>query len=90
MQFYSGQKIVCVDDSPSIYGHSSRLIKGNVYTVLRSSSHRGVPYVTLYEVDPGEVFYIGFKARRFRPAVDRTTDISIFTRMLKPKDELVE
>lgn len=90
MVFYSGQKVVCVDDGPSKHGDPCGLKKGEVYTVLSTGRHHDGPYVTLHEIDPVGLRYIGFRASRFRPAVDKPTNILIFKRMLKPADELVE
>lgn len=86
--FHSGQKVVCVDEDGA-----KMLTLNAVYTV---KSVEG-PYrcrwrgrildtcmVHLYEARPEEDYY-GFCPQRFRPAVDRQTDISIFTKMLVPK-----
>lgn len=86
--FRAGQKVVCVDASGG-----PTLTEGAVYTIHRIEGpfpgrfrdQIGEMYgVFLYEVEPDPQFY-GFHPSRFRPAVDRPTDISVFTRMLKPE-----
>ena len=87
--FYVGQKVVCVDDGPSGFtGRANRVLtKGQIYTVSKSWEHayRGAPVVLLAEVDPDKPYHECFSAARFRPVVDRKTDISIFTAMLNTK-----
>src|SRR5713226_7242250 len=83
-----GMKVVCVDADGT-----SELIVNNIYTIrhiipARMAMWRGVIdehiAVLLHEVetDPG---FDGFHSSRFRPAVSRKTDISLFKRMLLPK-----
>ncbi len=101
MAFYVGQKVVCVDDEPGGYpGNAPNLAglkSGAIYTVraLREHDHSGNMGLLLCEIirpilsdDCGreQPFYI----RRFRPAVERKTDISIFTAMLTPKRQSVD
>lgn len=95
MDFYFGQKVVCVNAPP----FGGRLRKGGVYTVCGWSENvtgnpdgsrsRGVllkelPPIRLMDGKPN-----GFWHERSRPAVERKTDISIFTAMLNPSDERV-
>lgn len=87
MTFRVGQKVVCVD--ASAIQKAVPLNEGAVYTIrtiipLRSSV-RGcgiylVEIVNLLELG----LEVGYFSDRFRPAVERKTDISIFTAMLKP------
>lgn len=92
MTFRVGQKVVCVDDD-SWVGQGC-IVKGRVYEVAglltsRLPMYRGgtkVPAVLLAEFGPPHDFY----AYRFRPIVERKTDLSIFTKMLTPSDERVE
>jgi hypothetical protein len=86
MAFRVGQKVVCVDAS------GLTLIKpltiGAVYTIreLYDDPIRG-PAVMLEEIinimHPRGEF--GYRSVRFRPIVERKTDISIFTKMLTDK-----
>ena len=77
MTFRVGQKVVCVDATGTYL-----VCKGNVYTVTGVDT----PFI---EIDHTEVpsfdDHRGMLASRFRPVVERKTDISIFTRMLKPQ-----
>lgn len=84
--FRIGQKVTCIDakDAPM-------LTLGAIYTIRdlrgpRKQRWRGqsiVGYsVHLHEAEPLRG-YTGFAGERFRPYNPRSTDISIFTEMLK-------
>lgn len=84
--FCSGQRVECIDDA----GQPSPLLRaGKTYTVLRMHDRqarnldgtRG-PGLLLHEVAP-PFPYSAFDARRFRPVVEKKTDISVFTEILK-------
>jgi len=82
--FRVGQKVVCVDDSPGKgTGRAPTFSKGEVCEVTRLEP--------LYECVAvgvnGEDWT--WHPSRFRPVVERKTDISIFTQMLGPQRELV-
>lgn len=101
MTFHVGQKVVCVDASPSRY--SSLLVrtplqKGTIYTVRGIDRWDGVTSYYLEEIvhpvldiwldrEPTEPTWHG---RRFRPIAERKTDISIFTSMLNPSKRSVD
>lgn len=83
--FRVGQKVVCVTATGA-----RNVREGEVYTVRWSGDFPGrsgldgsivTKGVILVEV---EADGLGFDARRFRPAVERKTDISIFKAMLNP------
>ena len=76
--FRIGQKVVCVDATC----FESFIQKDKVYTVHSIACQFGDIWVRLCEVIPDEGG--GFRNRRFRPIVERKTDISIFTEMLSP------
>lgn len=85
MAFRVGQKVVCVDahDIEVVTG----LVLGATYTVhgIAPTDGYGTHGIFLCEVLPPEPLsggLYGFRASRFRPAVERKTDISIFTEML--------
>lgn len=87
--FRVGQKVVCVDASDgalmSKRGEATgHLSDGNVYTV---KSIRHEPDITFLRLEGVES---GWDSTRFRPAVDRKTDISIFKAMLNPSRQTVE
>ena len=75
MAFRVGQKVVCVDASHA------------------PGSGRPTPVL---EEQPGRTIDgkwrpdFGFRAARFRPVVERNTDISIFTKMLNPSKQTVD
>ena len=79
MAFHVGQKVVCVDArGPAGY---AGIQKDRVYVVDSISRE----FLSVPETRG----MLWFQAR-FRPLIERKTDISIFTEMLKPKQrELV-
>lgn len=87
--FRVGQKVVCIDDSGDVY---PRPVLGVVYTI---ASVRYIDHdvacdtgwgVTLVELPTFETedYFAEYRASRFRPAVDKPTDITVFTEMLTP------
>jgi hypothetical protein len=89
--FHVGQKVVCVDDSLSELRDLNEILptRGTVYTI-RAIVRRGSLCFHLVEITNEPYRYqdgfgeVSFKAYRFRPVVERKTDISIFTAMLTP------
>lgn len=97
--FHVGQKVVFVDDSgisdPKIVGNKYGFVfpvKGSVYTVraIVTSDYTGKVLLLLVEIDNREQAKAtdwhkepGVESDRFRPVIERKTDISIFTDMLK-------
>lgn len=87
--FYVGQKVVCVDVSVGAAGLPVRTISlGDIYTVTGCRKFGSTEAIWVAEAKP-EYEEWGFYAYRFRPVVERKTDISIFTDMLKPKSSEV-
>ena len=74
MTFSVGQKVVCIDDSSA---HRRLIANGTVYTIETIQ-----PFWS--DLHLAEVPGLGWFAWRFRPEVDRATDISVFTAMLDP------
>lgn len=74
------------------------LAKGRVYTVRAvGPGSYSIPALWLQEISRATSFFSdgwvgepGFASARFRPVVERKTDISIFTAMLNPSDKRVE
>lgn len=98
--FQVGQKVVCVDDT--FKDGYERLVKtpvkGQVYTIRQLFKFKActgsVATIVLLEeiVNPVQqwdagVMEAGFVPRRFRPVVQRKTDISIFKSLLNPVRE---
>lgn len=90
MTFYVGQKVVCVDDEPSLRRDKKWLNAGKVYSV-RAVEMFDHPIqgrylgLHLFEVPRPQApfgFVVPWDSRRFRPAVQPKTDISIFERIL--------
>jgi hypothetical protein len=87
--FHVGQKVVCVDASDGEWndirgGATGYLVEGEVYTV---ASIRKEPEVTFLRL---EGVFSGWASIRFRPVVERKTDISIFRAMLNPSKQLMD
>lgn len=98
--FYVGQKVVCIRASFSglrrVTLHD--LVERQIYTVRDTFlATDGTPCVRLQEIcNPrrfnrrrAAMWEPGYKTERFRPVVERKTDISIFKAMLNPSDERV-
>lgn len=69
MSFHVGQKVVCVDDSITTRTHEHLLRCGELYVVaghMRTS--RNEPGVNILNVG------LGFRASRFRPLTEKSTD----------------
>lgn len=96
IQFHVGQKVVlAIDFAPEVRASApgDKMIlplMGAVYTIRDIGEFEGEPLVWLEEIVNAPRFYLdafavmeqGFGAFRFRPLIDRDTDISIFTDML--------
>lgn len=85
--FRVGQKVVCVDAGPTDAGLPSILTKDAVYTIASIKEFWGGLGVRLIEItlpDYAPRHVNAWKAERFRPVVERKTDISVFTQLLKP------
>lgn len=88
MAFRAGQKVVCVDDTPKEpWSHEvyCGLTKGSIYTIRFIHNE----FVWLEEIHRPKIGNIvpadwPFNARRFRPIVERKTNITIFKKMLLP------
>lgn len=89
MTFRVGQKVICIDEvgqNPNLGDRT--VIKGRIYTVREAYDWFGYPGIRLDEI----YNYLdrGYSAHRFRPVVERKTDISIFTAMLNTSKREVE
>jgi hypothetical protein len=84
MAFYVGQKVVCVDATKIHTPLAPRMVqRGGIYIV---SALLGDNLLIEGHPNPGMgAADIGWRAYRFRPVVERKTDISIFKAMLNPK-----
>jgi len=77
--FRVGQKVVCVNDG-TVFCHGAPSIRrGTIYTIEKTepSWQTGTIHVWLVEVGG-----CGWAASRFRPVVERKTNIDVFTKML--------
>ena len=85
MAFRIGQKVVCVDNSADVgrsWHPGERPIIDEIYTVERIGYSHGLLCAQLAELPRTCPEHKWFRQTRFRPAVERKTDISIFTKML--------
>ena len=95
--FYVGQKVVCVNanNTPGrVWYEGEALVEDAVYTVAHVMLDQdGDLVLDFQELTRSPIArahgMIGYHVRRFRPIVERKTDISIFTDMLTPKTEEV-
>lgn len=97
MTFYIGQKVVCIDDSSNTFilklhlrcWHHLKI--GEVYTIS-GFDPEGVDAVYLIEIPElvisGWDFPVGWGVERFRPLVEKKTDISVFQQMLQKVPEV--
>lgn len=97
MAFYVGQKVVMVDLGEAPDPARNPPPFNRVITVSqihsRKMGHNGYRTTLEFVEYPGpetEIYYPGWNAEYFRPAVERKTDISIFTAMLTPKRQSVD
>lgn len=86
MNFHIGQRIVCIDAGPSDKGVRSGLVKGRIYTISGIFDHWDGLGLQLNEIltpnAPLLIHFPAWRAERFRPIIERKTDISIFTAIL--------
>lgn len=81
MTFRVGQRVECINAGMGALDASSFLTKGAIYQInLVRIDGVGVPVVGLVGVS------LHWRASRFRPIVERKTDISVFTQMLTPQE----
>lgn len=102
MTFYVGQKVVCVDGKLSAeyaaLAHDLNIVmptENSVYTIrdIVRDFIVGKEHCRLVEIKNPIINWLiqessepAFSVSRFRPAVERKTDISVFTEMLTPKE----
>lgn len=86
--FHIGQKVECIETSPR-----GTAIKGQIYTVswIAPPGRFSKPAIRVVEI-PCHPVTGGFWASRFRPIIERKTDISIFRELLNPANhrELID
>lgn len=93
--FFVGQKVVCVNNdpctkrSPNAWWNGDRPTLGQIYTIKRIIlDWESYEIVHLVELDRSETAKerfgpdVGYGSYRFRPLIERKTDISIFTQIL--------
>ena len=86
--FRVGQKVVCINSENrpgKVWIWDDAPTEGKVYTISALSFERGERVVELIELPRHpESKLRGYAAFRFRPIVERKTDIAIFTKLLAP------
>lgn len=89
MTFRVGQKVVCVDAKKRfLIGGMGTLTKGRIYTVRWVGEYRGNICIRVEEIhrpsgDDREDFDTPYQTIRFRPIVERKTDISFAHEILR-------
>lgn len=90
--FHVGQRVVCVDASPSLIEWASDddiPVVGNVYTITRIFLLKSGLAFDLVEIHRGAIAawvwngMVGYGAYRFRPIISRKTDISFAHEILR-------
>lgn len=76
--FHVGQKVVCIDAT----GEEPHIQKGCVYTVTRNEFFPEFINVSCC-AEHQDKFGAGWRARRFRPIVEKKTDISFAHEILR-------
>lgn len=89
MTFHVGQKVECIDDEGQpVREGDTPVKKGAVYTLRDVFDFFGEEGVRLQEItNPRDR---GYHSWRFRPIVEKKTDISIFTAMLNASKQGVD
>lgn len=98
VDWFVGQKVVCVDASGDLDGFivSGSLRKGSIYTIRQLELWKGTLGVLLEEIRcipyPGDSEECGFLIKRFRPVINPESDLSVFEAILRgvEKREVVE
>lgn len=85
-KFVVGQKVVCIDDQPRLPSGKKLLTIGNIYTVSGFDiDYADRIFINLKETDGYKGFYNpAWFPHRFKPLEETKTDISIFTKLLRP------
>lgn len=94
--FYLGQKVVCINDTPQSPFRPclDGLTKGNVYTIRWIGDYFDIYDQTtnlcirveeiLRLLDNRYIQDMPYLASRFRPLIEKKTDISVFEKLLIP------
>jgi hypothetical protein len=95
MSFRVGQRVVCIDDHREPDEPPPYVVKNQIYTVAASYDDLVIrdrkivphPVIDLFELAriESDVWTSGFDAHCFRPVIEKKTDISVFTALLKQK-----
>lgn len=96
MTFRVGQKVVCVDDADGPVGwqnYSALPVVGHIYTDRALTNYSDMAGVLLEEI-VGKISPWGneysMRRSRFRPIVERKTDISALEALLLPNAKILE
>jgi hypothetical protein len=102
--FYVGQKVVCINAKDDVFPGTTEPwnvacdipTEGTIYTVRATGIiFNGLPGLKFHEIIWRGLVRGLFRdddwywAERFRPVVERKTDISIFVKMLTPKRDTI-
>lgn len=92
MAFHVGQKVICINADPKAFIKETWwndptfcLEKDAIYTIRQiipdhQHFNKKATAIRVYEIDRSMPFW----AERFRPLVERKTDISVFEKLLDP------
>jgi hypothetical protein len=87
MTFRVGQKVVCIDDKLHSWPYWAEgvepPVKGEVYTVASMPSISSIDGTLVISLLERRNPFGGFRVTRFRPVVDKTTDIGFAHEILR-------
>ena len=84
MSFQVGQKVECIDASGDGLWWEDIPIQGEIYTVVGIELLDLGLGLVLREIKNAPIFHYAYSALRFRPIVERKTDISALKALLNP------
>lgn len=91
MSFHVGQNVICVDADDTNSHGAPELTKGATYIVRWCGDHFDEISVRLVGVGRPHLLArwsdFPFRASRFRPLIERKTDISIFNKIARDESE---
>lgn len=96
MMFHVGQKVCVVDDSTGSNGWPVPFSRGDILTIsevdnsLDFNGDNGLLFLELPRPPKLDGHLPSYRASRFRPVVERQTDITVFTAMLTGQPNKVD
>jgi hypothetical protein len=89
--FHAGDRVLCVDASPNPLRRAMPLVRGRIYTIRAvdrgengkwKSPGWGIHLEGILVLYPGRQSEWAFHPKRFRPVIERPTNIDVFKKLL--------